>query len=182
LDNPRYKILDVGCGPTKREHSIGIDKVASSAADVLHDLNQFPYPFSDNSFEKIFADNVIEHLDDVIKVMIELHRIAMPDAVVSITVPFFAHRNAFTDPTHKHFFGIHSFDYFFKGTSHEQFHYAGVHYRLMSVEFNKGLHTRHWFDRFIVRFANRNKDLYENRFANIFPLPQLTFALKVVKP
>lgn len=174
-------MLDVGCGPRKREGSIGIDKDPSSAADVFHDLNNVPYPFPDNSFEIIYCDNVLEHLTDVPTVMTELHRIAQRDALISVTVPFFAHRNAYNDPTHKHFFGIHSFDYFVAGTTHAQFHYSEAEFVLVSVEFEKGLMKRHWFDRMMTRFANAKKDLYENRLAHMFPLQQLTFTLKVVK-
>lgn len=181
MDKRDFAKLDVGCGPKKREGALGIDKIASSAADVLHDLNHFPYPFPDNSFEEIYCDNVLEHLDDVIGVMVELHRIAKPNAKISITVPHYAHRNANTDPTHKHFFGIHSFDYFFEGTSHGEFHYSPVHFTLQYVEFERNLQLTHWFDRMLARFANSNKDLYEHRFANIFPLRQISFELRVVK-
>ncbi|MBW7887010.1 MAG: class I SAM-dependent methyltransferase [Bacteroidetes bacterium] len=181
MDKPKYTILDVGCGPRKRANALGIDKIASSAADVLHDLNQFPYPFPENSFETIYCDNVLEHLDDVIKVMVEFHRIAKPDAKIFITVPHYAHRNANTDPTHKHFFGLHSFDYFIEGTSHGEFHYSPVHFKLLHVEFDKNLKSAHWFDSILVRLANFNRDLYEHRFANIFPLRQISFELQVIK-
>ncbi len=175
------KILDVGCGRRKRSGAIGIDNNPRSDADVLHDLNHFPYPFTDNEFDEIFADNILEHLDDVMKVMIELHRICKPNGIVSITVPHYAHRNANTDPTHKHFFGVHSFNYFVEGTAHGEFKYSAIQFGLVSVEFDKGLQKRHWFDRQLVQFANKRKDFYEHRLANIFPLAQLTFELKVVK-
>jgi len=175
------KILDLGCGLRKRPGTVGIDVNPRSQADVIHDLNVFPYPFSDNTFDEVICDNVIEHLDDVLKVMEEIHRIAKPDSKVTIMVPFYPHRNANTDPTHKHFFGVHSFDYLIEGTTHSGFQYSSIRYDLLSVEFEKGIPSHHWFDDFIVRFANRNKDLYENRFANIFPLRELTFELKVRK-
>ncbi len=174
-------ILDLGCGKRKRADAIGIDKNSRSDADVLHDLNHFPYPFSDNQFDAIYADNVLEHLNDVIRVMTELHRITKNNGIVEITVPFYAHRNANTDPTHQHWFGVHSFDYFVRGTSHGDFQYSPIQFWLESVEFDKGLVQRHLIDRLIASFANSRKDFYENRLANIFPLTQLTFQLKVVK-
>lgn len=175
------KILDFGCGKRKRANAIGIDRNPRSDADVLHDLNHFPYPFADNTFDEIYCDNILEHLDDVVQVMVELHRISKPEGIVEITVPFFPHRNANTDPTHKHWFGIHSFDYFVNGTSHGEFHYSPIQFHLQSVEFDKGIEHRHLFDRLLALFANRRKDFYENRLANIFPLAQLTFRLIVVK-
>ncbi len=176
-----YKILDLGCGKRKRANAIGIDINPRSDADVLHDLNQYPYPFYDNHFDEIYADNILEHLDDVVKVMIELHHITKPNGLIEITVPFYPHRNANTDPTHKHFFGVHSFDYFIQGTDHGNFQYSPIQFKLQSIEFDKGIEHRHLFDRLLVNFANHRKDFYENRFANIFPLAQLTFQLKPVK-
>ena len=175
------EILDLGCGRRKRPDAVGIDRNPNSDADVLHDLNHFPYPFPDSHFDTIYADYVLEHLDYVIAVMTELHRITKTGGSVEITVPYYPHRNANTDPTHKHWFGVHSSDYFVQGTDHGNFRYSPVHYSIMSVVFDNGLSHRHYFDRMLASFANRNKDLYENRLANIFPLAQLTFRLSVVK-
>ena len=176
-----FNILDLGCGLRKRPGAIGIDVNPRSHADIIHDLNRFPYPFPDNHFDEIICDNIIEHLDNFLKVMEELHRVAKPLALVTIVVPFYSHQQAHTDPTHRHFFGVHSFDYFIDGTANAGFQYSRAKFTLLSVEFEKELKQRHWFDRMIVAFANRQKDLYENRLANIFPLRNLTFVLRVVK-
>ena len=178
---PSHTVLDLGCGLRKRPGSIGIDVNPRSQADVIHDLNRFPYPFAQNNFDEIYCDNVIEHLDDVVKVMEELHRIAKPSALVTIIVPFFPNRYANTDPTHKHFFGLHSFDYFIERTPNAGFLYSNAKYELVSVEFEKDLKQAHWFDRIIRSFANARKELYENRFSNIFPMRNLTFQLRVKK-
>ena len=174
-------MLDVGCGMRKRAGAVGIDVNPRSQADVIHDLSKFPYPFSDNYFDEIVCDNVLEHLDDIVAVMEEMHRIGKQNALVRIIVPFFAHRNANTDPTHRHFFGVHSFDYFVEGTDNASFRYSTARYELVSVEFEKGLEQVHWFDRIIKWFANGRKDMYENRLAYIFPLKNLTFELRVKK-
>ena len=174
-------VLDFGCGLRKRPGAVGIDVNPRSSADVIHDLNQFPYPFADSQFDEIFCDNVIEHLDNVVRVMEELHRIAKPSAEVIIIVPFFPHRQAHTDPTHRHYFGTHSFDYFVEGTAYAGFQYSETKYDLVSIEFDRGINHTHWFDRRLVSFANRHKELYENRFSNILPLRNLTFCLRVVK-
>ncbi|HTR81820.1 MAG TPA: class I SAM-dependent methyltransferase [Bacteroidota bacterium] len=178
---PTPAMLDLGCGLRKRPGAIGIDVNPRSHADVIHDLNRFPYPFQPNRFNEIIADNVLEHLDDVVRVMEELHRIATPSALVTIVVPFYAHRQANTDPTHRHFFGVHSFDYFIEGTANAGFRYSPARFELVSVEFDRDVDLRHWLDRMVVSFANRRQDFYENRLSNIFPLRNLTFQLRVVK-
>ncbi|MFA6542183.1 MAG: methyltransferase domain-containing protein [Bacteroidota bacterium] len=179
-DTPHI-LIDLGCGKRKRPGTIGIDRNSQSDADVLHDLNHYPYPFPDNYCDGIYSDNVLEHLDDVIGVMVELHRITKTGGFIEITVPFYAHRNANTDPTHKHWFGVHSFDYFVEGTDHSNFHYSPVRFRLDAVVFDQGIRQTHWIDRMITKFANAKKDFFENRLANIFPRAQLTFRFTVVK-
>lgn len=44
-------ILDVGCGPNKTPGAVGIDALPLEGVDVVHNLNQFPYPFESNHFE-----------------------------------------------------------------------------------------------------------------------------------
>ena len=104
--------LNLGCGAKKIDGFIGVDVLETPAVDVKHDLNVFPYPFADNAAEEIILDNVLEHLDDVIKVMSELYRLAAPGALIRISVPYFKSNSAYTDPTHRHFFSESSFKYF----------------------------------------------------------------------
>ena len=139
-----HAVLDVGCGLRKRPGAVGIDANPRSHADVFHNLNRFPYPFAQNSVDEIYCDNVLEHLDDIVQVMEELHRIAKPSALVTIIVPFFPHRYASTDPTHRHYFGLHSFDYFMEGTPNAEFQYSDANYELVAVEFERGLKQAHW--------------------------------------
>lgn len=176
-----YRILDVGCGMKKRMGAVGIDINPRSDADVVHDLNVTPYPFASNYFDEIWCDNVVEHLHNVVKVMSELHRIAKPSSKITIIVPFYAHRQANTDPTHMHFFGVRSFDYFTSGNPYADFRYAAVQFEIIASEFDRGIKPRYWFDRRIKKFANEHKDMYENRLANIFPLRTITFVLKTIK-
>ena len=93
------EILDLGCGKRKQKGAIGIDISKDTDADVIHDLNVFPYPFTDNEFDYVYADNVIEHLDNVVKVLEELHRISKNGATIKIIVPFFRSHYAFINPT-----------------------------------------------------------------------------------
>ena len=174
------KILDVGCGRKKSPGAIGIDINPESNADVLHDLNRIPYPFADNTFDMIVSDNCLEHLENVIAVVEELHRIAKPSAIVKIIVPFYSGRYAHTDPTHRHFFGWRSFDYFVPGTKFHEFRYSKVTYEIVAVEYQRGWALR-GVRRLICRLANRFKDHYEEYFAGIFPMGDVTFELRVLK-
>ena len=68
-------MLDLGCGNKKRPGAIGVDFNERTDADIIHDLNILPYPFEDSSFDEIYIDNCLKHLDDTLGIMEELHRI-----------------------------------------------------------------------------------------------------------
>lgn len=80
--------------------------------DVVHDLEIFPWPFEPLSFEFIVAFDIIEHLADVIKTVNECHRILIPTGRLWIHTCYWNNKQAFTDPTHRHFFTEDSFDFF----------------------------------------------------------------------
>ena len=161
-------ILDVGCGSKKVPGAIGIDVNPNSSADQIHDLNVIPYPYANDTFDAIVCDNCLEHLENVVAVMEELHRIAKPSASVKIIVPFYASRYAHTDPTHRHSFGWRSFDYFVPGTQFHEFRYSTIVYEIVSVEYQRGWRLK-GLRRLVCRLANRFKDYYEELPCRNFP-------------
>jgi ubiquinone/menaquinone biosynthesis C-methylase UbiE len=106
------KILDVGCGMAKHTGSIGIDWIKGPNVDIVHDLNIFPWPIEDNTFDEIICQDTIQLFDNVIKIMEEIHRVGKPGAILKIRTPHFSHPNSFRDPMHKWHFTIDTFDYF----------------------------------------------------------------------
>ncbi len=106
------KILDIGCGRNKTPGAIGIDSNPRSAADVIHDLDNVPYPFPDNEFDLIIGNQVIEHVGDVLAVVAELHRIARPGAIIRLDTPHYSDVASYTDPTHRRHLTTESFSYF----------------------------------------------------------------------
>jgi len=126
------RILDAGCGINKYPGSIGIDSNADSAADVICDLDRFPWPFADASFDSLRAIHVIEHLSDVIRTMEEFHRLVRPGGRVRIETPHYTDYSSFCDPTHKHHLNSFSFRYF--GENHGGFgYYSRARFREISV-------------------------------------------------
>jgi SAM-dependent methyltransferase len=115
------RILDVGCGIRKATGAIGIDRNPASKADVLCDLDRFPYPFADNSFDRVVAIHVIEHVSDVIRAMEEFHRLAKPRGTIRIETPHYTDFSSFCDPTHRSHLNSFSFRYF--GENHGGFGY-----------------------------------------------------------
>lgn len=175
------KILDLGCGNKKRPGAIGVDRNPATHADVVHELDRYPYPFETSSFDEIYADNVIEHLDDVIKAMEELHRISRPGGLVKVIVPYFRSQWAFIDPTHKHFFTVDSFSYFDGEHVHSKlYNYTKARFTIEKVVFNEGV-SRGFLARAVVALANRWPGRYERYLSPLFPLDCLSFELRTVK-
>jgi len=65
------KILDIGCGKNKAKNAIGIDFNPNFQADIIHDLNVFPWPLDDNKFDAVLCYNILEHIDNVPKSIVK---------------------------------------------------------------------------------------------------------------
>ena len=104
--------LNVGCGKDIRSDCVNLDVANLPGVDVVHDLTKFPWPFEDGRFGSIELINVLEHLPDTIATLEELHRIARPDATVTIRVPFWNSPDMLADPTHKRSFSERTLNFF----------------------------------------------------------------------
>lgn len=107
------KILNIGCGRTRIPGSIGMDRAdIPGYVDVVHNLDELPFPFTGNEFTEIFLYHVLEHLENPLRTLEEVHRILRPGGRAYIRVPHFSSMGAFSDITHKRPFGYRSFDCF----------------------------------------------------------------------
>ncbi len=168
--------LNLGCGRKHLPGALNVDVTGETSPDVVHDLNVFPWPFPTNHFTEVFMYDVIEHLDNLVPVVNEICRVCRDGASVHVTVPHFSSANAFTDPTHKHFFGWHSFDYF--TGEHEHSYYTRVRFETQKREM---IFYPTLFNKLVWRLARRFPEEYERRWAWIFPAWYLSFLLKAVK-
>jgi hypothetical protein len=177
LQGESMKILDLGCGNKKYPGAVGIDINPISDADIIHDLNIVPYPFEDSLFDEIIADNIIEHLDNVILIMEELSRISKLHATIKVIVPYFRAKYAFIDPTHRHHFTVDSFAYFDPGHPISKLYkYSQVRFKLKKVVFNEQLNNG-FIKSVVISLANRWPVRYETYLSHLFPLDDLTFYL-----
>ncbi|MFH2027616.1 MAG: methyltransferase domain-containing protein [Nanoarchaeota archaeon] len=104
------KKLNFGCGKKIIKGWINVDIQKGKGIDKSFNFNKMPYPFKKDIFDYILLDNVLEHLEDPIKVLNELHRICKKDAIIKIIVPHYNCKGAYNDITHKHYFNETSFD------------------------------------------------------------------------
>jgi SAM-dependent methyltransferase len=172
--------LILGSGAAKYPHSINVDINSIHHPDVIHDLNKFPYPFKTNQFKKIIACNIIEHLDDVIKVMEELYRITKPNGIIDIVTGHFSSVDSFNDPTHKHFFTSRSFDYLIPQTDLYKYKYTKIKFKKIKVILGPQNH-HNIFVKLILFLINKNIIFYESRLAFIFPIGVIYYKLQVIK-
>lgn len=105
--------LMLAAGQTRRDGFTHHDRLPGPGIDVAHDLNVFPWPWADESWDYIEFTDCIEHLKgDLVAVMDELHRILRPHGYVYIHTAQVGSWQLFTDPTHVRGFTLESFDYF----------------------------------------------------------------------
>lgn len=107
------KKLNLGSGQFKREGYINLDWDEKANPDIKWDLNEFPYPFEDNTFEEIISEHCLEHLEDVFGVIRELHRMLALNGRLIIKVPHFS--RGFSHPEHKSGFDV-TFPLYFNPT------------------------------------------------------------------
>lgn len=176
------KVLDLGCGKKKTPGSIGVDSNPRSDADVIHDLDVFPYPFEDGEVDKVVALNILEHLKEPLRVMEELHRICKDGAAIYIEVPHFSSVDFYTDLTHEHPFATRSFDYIVEGNPLYDFRYSDAKFKKTKVRitFSDSDWTKP-VSKFLEFMVNLAPLFYETHFAFIVLAHKVIFELTVDK-
>ena len=88
---PEHTKLNMGCGFKKLDDHWNIDIHPGCNPDEVVDLEQTPWPYEDNFFDKITADNIMEHLGQDPKVFTniikEMYRVSKDQAEWYINVP-----------------------------------------------------------------------------------------------
>ena len=108
--------LNLGAGSRPKSGYVNLDKKAYKGIQVVHNLDIFPWPFDDESFEEIRAIDVFEHLIYFTEAMDECWRILMPGGMLIIQGPLAGSRNHYLDPTHRRGFLADSLDMFDRST------------------------------------------------------------------
>lgn len=107
--------LNVGCGPRpiEGEEWINHDKFQLPGVNITFDLDTpIMYPFPDGYFDEIRAEDVLEHVRDIVHVMKELGRMLRFGGKLWIRGPHAKYpEQVWKDPTHVRAFVPESFDY-----------------------------------------------------------------------
>lgn len=176
------KVLHLGCGHSKLPGSLGVDLLAHSEVDVVHNLDQYPWPFEANSVDVIFAHSVIEHIDDIVALFEECARILEPGGRVVLTVPYFRSTDSFTDPTHKHFFTSQSLDYFIENSGQlSHYGYTKVQFMKMGFWYSWPTESKNALTRMFKKFITDYPRFYDQYLSLLAPVKTITWELEVKK-
>lgn len=104
--------LNLGAGNDIKSDHVNHDIAKLDGIDIIHDLNELPWPWPDNHFDEIFANDILEHLDDFVLSMEQVHRILKPNGKIFLKVPYWNSVFAHIDPTHKRGFHENTFHFF----------------------------------------------------------------------
>ncbi len=172
--------LNLWCGKDILPGYIHMDLLDLPWVDVQHDLEVFPYPFEDNTFDEIYCSHVLEHVSDLTKTMQELIRISKNGGVIKVKVPYFANPNGRSDPTHHRLFTSNTFNYYKKDCFYNDMDITISDYRIhffSNMKYFKSDPINIIPDAIINLFPK----IYERFFAYIFPSVEIHFLLAVNK-
>lgn len=152
-------VLNLGCGNSKKSDEIGVDIFPGELVDIVADLNVYPLPFEDDSIDSIVSSHCFEHLNNLIGLIEELHRILKPSGILEFTVPHVSNIEYFRDPTHVRPFTLGTMDYFVKDM--KPIRYTDVQFRYVDRElrFGKGLKSK--IGMFLAKLSERRYEKYQ---------------------
>lgn len=103
--------VELGCGKTKSEGYIGIDRFPLPGVDIVADLND-KIPIEDNSVDVLFACHSLEHFKDIKHIMQEIYRICKPNAIIHILAPYYNTTTNLANYYHMQVFNEETFRFF----------------------------------------------------------------------
>jgi predicted SAM-dependent methyltransferase len=181
--------LNIGCGDDVKKGWVNLD-IVDYGDNIKQDLDSYPWPFSDNTFDYILASHILEHLKDFNSVINELWRISKPNATIEVRVPFFLNSLYYGEPDHRIPFSIRSFDGYEDITNkklkwyeewkknHRTNFKSKARFSYIDRRFKFSIYRPlKWIDWFI----NIEPVIFELFFAQLLPPQQVFIKLKVVK-
>ena len=169
-------IVNLGCGKDKKPEEIGVDIMAGPNVDVVADLNIYPMPFEDNSVDIIRSSHCFEHLNNLVALMEDIHRILKPGGLLEFTVPHVSNIDYYRDPTHIRPFTLGTMDYFVKGQ--QPFKYTNVEFEYLKKVLTFGGGLRGKIGELLAWLSVRR---YEKYYCWKYPCYEIHYKLRALK-
>jgi len=182
-------ILDIGCGPRKREPDwIGVDLADLPGVDLVGDAVEILQEFPSASVDEVHSYHFFEHLQDASKLLFEIARILKANGYLKVVVPHFSSPYFYSDPTHRSAWGIYTFSYLVSSTLFARgVPCYGPKLPLLlenvSLGFksSKPFYARYVLKRVLGSIFNSCRylqEFYEENLCYIFPCYEITFQLR----
>ena len=182
----RPAVFDLGCGKRKTAGAFGMDAVPLPGVDLVHDLEERPYPLPDGCADEVVLNHVIEHFADPLPILEEVWRIARAGGRVHIRTPHCSGILAWKDPTHRRAFTSESFDYY---GENDYSYYTAARYRVVHVRLKYFMEEHLWpwpyrlWGRAVQRLLDRHRTFGERFLCYLVGgIEELQFTLEAVKP
>jgi ubiquinone/menaquinone biosynthesis C-methylase UbiE len=171
------KILDIGCGRNKISNSTGLDQNQYDGVDIIANLEE-KLPIPNETFDLVFANQVLEHIIDLDNLLMEIHRVLRPGGQLLAHVPYFRSSWAYIDPTHKRFFTLNTLDYYVVNTwFYNNYRFTDIGFskieKFLDTDYKSSLARK-----LFTSFALKNPQKFENSLLSfVFPFEQLSFKM-----
>lgn len=181
--------IELGCANSKiKSTSIGIDLLDFADVDIVGDVYQILDTFPDSCVDKIIAYHFVEHVNNVELLLTSLNRVLKPNGIIEFVVPHFSNPFYYSDPTHKSFFGLYTFQYFFNSDS--IFNRKVPNYnsllemKVKSVDLifksYRPNYIRHFIKKIFQKLFNLSiwtKEFYEENFCYLIPCYEIKYII-----
>lgn len=191
LDQGRPLRIDIGSGPRPRPGFYALDQLELEGVDIVADLNQPLDLLPDSCAEHIFSSHTLEHVEELLPLLAEIHRIARPGALIEIIVPHFSNPYAYSDPTHVRFFGLYTMNYFVDTQKQPEAWKVPTFYSKVRFEMEQVKLSFYRFNlwdrlfvpllRYFVNRSARTQNFYELRLSWMFPAAEIRYRMRACK-
>jgi predicted SAM-dependent methyltransferase len=122
--------LDIACGQVKQDGWVGIDLCALAGVDLVHDLNEVPWPIDSGAADEARCSHYFEHVPRLLRprFMSEVWRVLAPGGKILLQTPLGLHRQ-FQDFSHAWPVFPESYQYFDRNwlTANRLDHYIAMY-------------------------------------------------------
>jgi len=182
----------MGCGFNKLNNYWNVDCESRCKPDEVLDFEQTPWHYDDNHFEKIQADNILEHLGSTPKIftniMKEMYRVSKHGAVWSVIVPHHRCDHFWNDYTHVRVLTPHTFKMFDQKSNFESISkkysdstfglYHDIDLEITEVKYNIVEYWRNQLNEGLI--GHKQLDINSGTLSNV--IESISITLKVHKP
>ena len=184
--------LNLGCGFDYRSGYVNADNFEECKPDVLMNIEDTPWDFSDNEFDHVLLKHVLEHVGQSYfkfkSIMQELYRATKNSGMIEIHIPYFKHDTYWSDPTHVRAFTLLTFQMMSKAQNDDwikkKANYSMIAYD-MGVNFEVA-HAAQVYDNYWIQ-KEKNGEVTREKLREMAALQwnvvrELQVKLKVIKP